>query len=106
MNKNHQKVRLLDGTLFANSFSRVVHGERGDYVEFSRGDILLELKSLYGNDTSLPTDFYYYWMYPVGHKDIKVYFQQRTVKYADYKVGMYYVDPSLFLDFKDPDKLF
>lgn len=27
-------VYLLDGTLFASGFNRVVHGGRGDYVEF------------------------------------------------------------------------
>lgn len=37
---------------------------------------------------------------------IKVYHQFKTVKYADYKVGMYYVDINEFLDFKDPEKLF
>ena len=101
-----QNIYLKDGTLFANGFIRVVHGGRGDYVEFEKDNILPKLHSLYGNDVSLPTDFYYYWMYPNGHKDVKVYFQQKTVKYADYKIGLYYVSPDLFLDFKDPENIF
>lgn len=101
-----QKVFLKDGALFASGFIRVVHGGRGDYVEFEKDNILLPLDSLYGNDVSKETSFYYYWMYPAGHKDVKVYFQQKTVKYADYKVELYYVSPDLFLNFKDPEKIF
>lgn len=37
---------------------------------------------------------------------IKIYRQLRTVKYADYKVGYYYVSPTAFKKFKDPEVLF
>ena len=39
-------------------------------------------------------------------KDIKIYYQLKTVKYADYKIGKYYISPEFILDFKDPEKLF
>ena len=45
-------------------------------------------------------------MIPVGHPETKVYWQLKTVKYADYKVGKFYVSPALFKDFKDPEALF
>lgn len=45
-----QDIYLLDGTLFAKEFVRVVHGGRGDYVEFEPEQILLPLVSKFGND--------------------------------------------------------
>lgn len=30
----------------------------------------------------------------------------KTVKYADYKVGYYYISPNELLNFKDPEELF
>jgi hypothetical protein len=101
-----ENIFLKDGTLFARGFIRVVHGGRGDYVEFEKENIIIPLLSLYNNDISKQTQFYYYWLYPVGHREIKVYFQQRVVKYADYKTGLYYVSPDLFSNFKDPEKIF
>lgn len=100
-------VYLLDGTLFASGFNRVVHGGRGDYVEFEKEHILLPLYSKFGNNIETDNlDIYYWWLIPEGHPDTKVYLQKKTVKYADYKIGKYYVSPSLFKNFKDPEKLF
>lgn len=100
-------VFLLDGTLFASGFNRVVHGGRGDYVEFEKEHILLPLESKFGNDINNDNiDIYYWWLFPVGHSEVKVYLQRKTVKYADYKIGKIYVSPYLFRDFKDPEKLF
>ena len=103
-----QEIYLRDGTLFAHNFNRVVHGGRGPYVEFSEDQILLELESKFGNDMnnidSLP--FYYAWLVPIGKPTTKVYYQLKTVGYADYKIGMYYVSPDMFKDFKDPLILF
>lgn len=103
----NQEIFLPDGTLFAKEFNRVVHGGRGDYVEFEEEHILLPLSSKFGNDIQTDDlDVYYWWMVPVGHPDIKVYLQKKTVKYADYKIGKYYVDPNLFKGFQDPEQLF
>jgi hypothetical protein len=103
-------LHLLSGALFAKEFNRVVHGERGDYVEFSKDQILLPLKYYFSNNLKEQQLFdlghYYVWLYPEFHRNTKVYKQLRTVKYADYKVGMYYLSPSMFLNFKDPELLF
>jgi hypothetical protein len=32
-------------------------------------------------------------MVPKDYSNIKIYYQQGTVSYADYKVGMFYFDP-------------
>lgn len=58
------KVYLKDGKLFANDFVRVVHGERGDYVEFKRDQIVPKLISYFDNE-SIVRDVYYYYMTPV-----------------------------------------
>lgn len=44
--------------------------------------------------------------FPYLDQDIKVYHQLKTVAYAAYKVGKYYVSPDQFLNFKDPEQLF
>lgn len=97
---------LPDGTLFSTGFNRVVHGGRGDYIELEKDHIVLELISKFGNDLSVPIDKYYFWLYPLNYPEIKVYLQLKTVKYADYKIGKYYISPDLLKDFKDPEKLF
>lgn len=102
-----QDIFLNDGTLFAKEFNRVVHGKRGDYVEFEKTQILLPLVLKFGNDiTKDNLDIYYWWLHPITHPSVKVYLQRKTVKYADYKIGKYYVSPDLFKDFKDPERLF
>lgn len=103
----NQKIYLKDGTLFAEGFNRVIHGGRGDYVEFEQNQILLPLLSKFGNDIKHDDlDIYCWWLYPEGHPEVKVYLQRKTVKYADYIINKYYVSPDLFKDFKDPEKLF
>lgn len=102
-----QDIYLPNGELFAKEFIRVVHGGRGDYIEFSKNQILLPLVSKFGNNiNSENLDTYYWWLYPKGHPETKVYLQRKTVKYADYKIGKYYVSPFLFKGFKDPENLF
>lgn len=38
-----QKLYLKNGVLFARGFERLVHGERGSYVELTKEQILLPL---------------------------------------------------------------
>ena len=102
-----QKIYLKNDVLFANEFVRVVHGGRGDYVEFYEEQILCPLISRFGNDiqNERTSEHYYYWLYPESYRNTKVYLQLKTVKYADYKIGMLYVAPNEFKDFRDPEKL-
>ena len=95
-----------NGTLFAIGYNRIVHGGRGDYVEFEKEHIVQKLYSLFNNEPTEDLDIYYYWLYPESDRETKVYLQKKTVKYADYKIGKYYVSPYLLKDFKDPEQLF
>ncbi len=42
----------------------------------------------------------------VDTQEVKIYKQLKTVTYADYIVGKYYVSVNEFHTFKDPEKLF
>jgi hypothetical protein len=94
---------FLDGTQFSNGFERVVHGGRGPYVELKIDQILIPLKSHFNTkvpDRITPEPFYYHWLEPNGRTE-KVYWQIKTVKYADYKIGYYYISPDLLLPFRE-----
>lgn len=81
------------GIPVADSFTRIVHGGRGAYVEFD------DVKNVFIPDKEqwrLRSDRAFY----VEHRTfdgVKVYHQKKPVDYADYKVGKWYISP-LYLD--------
>jgi hypothetical protein len=79
--------------LFANGFIRIVHGGRGDYVEFSEEQLVSkrQFSVPFLEEWRATSGIAYYIEY--RYHGVKVYFQKRTVNYADYKVGYYYVSP-------------
>lgn len=90
-----------DGMLFATGYERIVHGGRGDYMELTKSQIVVPLKSKFNHNLPLEVSnepFYYYWLEVPG-RDEKVYWQCRTVNYADYKIGYYYISPKLLKPF-------
>jgi len=81
--------------VFATDFNRIVHGERGSYFEF-------ETEHLIKDAVFIPEDqewrvtpkwhkkvFFYEYRTKVGN--LKLYYQRKTVTYADYIVGKWYV---------------
>lgn len=112
----HTSFKLKTDTLFAVGYERIVYGDHGPYVEFTKQQIVIPLLKVYPDPQAL--DIYYVWMYPLGHQSVKVYYQLKTVAdkpnapqradgkphafnraegYADYKIGFYYVSPYAFL---------
>jgi len=115
---DNEQFKLSDGRLFAQGYVRIVYGDHGPYIEFSKEHIKLNLVSHFGNDIdfdNLPENpkFYYYWLHPT-RSNIKVYLQLKPVTdkknapkrddgksscfnrkegYADYRRGYYYVNP-------------
>jgi hypothetical protein len=83
------------GTLLAIGYTRVVIGKRGPYVEFSEPQIQLQNFQIpIEEEYRVANGVSYYIEY--RSKDscyVKLYFQKRTVAYADYKVGLYYISP-------------
>lgn len=99
-----QDIYLPNGQLFATEYERVVYGGRGAYIEFTLEQILLPLVDktfTYERD-----NVYYIWKRPICSLNTKVYYQLKTVSYADYKVGKYYVSPLEFKDFRFKKCLF
>ena len=99
-----QRFDLLTGSPFAVGYERVVIGERGAYVEFTREQIVAPLVYRFGSAPHsaldvLPVagscDHYYVWLEPVPDRRVKVYWQVKPVAYADYKRGFYYVAPTM-----------
>ena len=110
---------IPSGPLLSKGYERIVYGDHGPYIEYNRHHILLDLISRSGIDIKfLPNPdkckYYYFWMHPVGHRNLKVYYQIKPVSdkpnaplredgkpscfgraegYADYRRGMYYVNP-------------
>lgn len=81
--------------VIANSYRRVVIGQRGPYVEFSKNEIFE--KELYIPKSQLyrlSDPKVYYIEFRTIEGDAKVYYQMRSVAYADYKIGYFYISPS------------
>lgn len=106
--------------LFAKGYTRIVYGDHGPYIEFDKKHIKHKLRSKFNNSVDynnlpgLDHKYYYFWLYPEGNPEIKVYLQIKPVHnlpnaprredgmksnfnrvegYADYKRGYFYVDP-------------
>ncbi len=89
---------MKSGLVIAIGFVRVVHGGRGDYVEFLPTQILhntMHLAVL--KEGQIHT---YFREYRVNDADnAMVYEQLRLVGYADYKLDYYYISPVFLRDF-------
>ncbi len=89
-------VHTYSGTVLAQRHERIVHGDRGDYVEIAEEHI---------NRTVLTTPPRAEWrhqppwldrVYYIEHRTmdnswLKIYEQRRLVDYADYRIGFWYV---------------
>ncbi len=104
MNKQEHDITPLyfkDGIQFASNYIRIVHGDRGKYIELNKSQILIQLKSKFNQqlpDKVSNEQFFYYWLMPIDRTE-KIYWQIKTVNYADYKPGLYYISPSLLQSF-------
>ena len=77
------------GLHIATGYKCVVIGDRGAYVEFSPQQIVKE-------NLHIPKQRHVYfteWR-SKDESNVMVYDQRRTVKYADYKIGLFYICPS------------
>jgi len=91
-------IRLQDGTPFLSGYRRIVVGDHGAYIEFEEKDLLLPIQTKKGQEWRENENYEckYHWKQPVTNdtpRNVKIYFQTKRVKYADYLTSMYYVDP-------------
>jgi len=94
-NGSPMEFKTTYGLLIANGYIRVVIGERGPYIEFAPEQIVHRNIFVPKKEKRrLENNIYYYDEY--RSKDdslVKLYLQKRTVKYADYKCGLWYISP-------------
>ena len=94
----NKKVKFYDknGNLVANGYESVVIGDHGAYLEFDKTQIRYDLlKTKEGEEwrenNNSPYVKYNWKETPNG---TKVYEQTKKVRYAEYKVGYFYIDPN------------
>jgi hypothetical protein len=80
------------GTIIAKGYRRVVIGDYGAYVEFTKDQIVKDSVSPKWSGEQ-NKDASYIWYETTDAAKTKIYFQQHKVQYADYRTGMYYVSP-------------
>ena len=96
-------IRSKSGLLLSTGYNRIVFGGRGMYVEFSESQIELTNIHIPLNQLYRLTDLriYYVEFRSCDMPSVKIYYQVKTVAYADYKIGMFYISPTdLYVDGK------
>lgn len=94
---NISPIRTKLGTVIARSYSRIVIGDYGAFVEIPEADMIQDVlmvepgQEYRMNDIRYSSRIKYWWFTCVDGSGIKIYFQVRTVLYADYKVNCFYV---------------
>lgn len=93
-NGDSTKFFTKNGLLVAAGYTRVVIGDRGPYIEFSDDQIVKQNIFIPAHQQyRLTADYVYYHEYRTNEDDVKLYYQRKTVNYADYKIGFWYISP-------------
>ena len=92
------EFRTRSGTVIAKGYVRVVIGDRGPYVEFAddhvvQGALEVPTDQLWRMDKNWSFKCFYQEHRSKDDYKVKVYHQRRTVDYADYRIGMWYISP-------------
>lgn len=92
-------IYSLDGTPIANGYERVVISDYGAFIEIAKDDIIREnIKVKAGQEYRYRDERYskrvkYLWLTAKDTSDCKIYFQKKTVTYADYRPDFFYISP-------------
>jgi hypothetical protein len=89
------KFYTKTGLLIAEGYTRIVIGQRGPYLEFLESQIAKENIHIPEDQKyRLDNRTTYYNEWRTNDKSfVKIYEQKKTVAYADYKIGMWYISP-------------
>lgn len=90
------KLYTRTGLLLATGYERIVFGGRGAYVELKEEQIVHDHIHL----ITYIRHIYFHEYRSNDKANVMVYLQRRTIGYADYKVGLYYIAPSDLRDRK------
>lgn len=82
----------------SDGYRRIVVGDYGAFIEFTPAQAVVEnFEVAPGEEYRLKENYRhtvkYFWLCPKGCPDVKIYFQQQRVDYADYQPMMFYVAP-------------
>lgn len=89
----------LEGTPIAKGYTRVVIGDYGAFVEILKENIIRSnIKTKEGQEYRYKDEKYssrvkYLWLTARDTSDCKIYYQKKTVSYADYKPDYFYISP-------------
>lgn len=92
-------LKTLGGTLLSVGYERIVIGDYGAFVEISPTSICEEAlcckqgQEYRYTDERFAEKVKYLWLTAKDQSDCKIYLQKKTVTYADYVPGMYYISP-------------
>lgn len=83
-------------TLIAHGYERIVIGDYGAFVEFNQEQANPKAYITKSGEEYRSTERYaptvkYEWLTTRDSSDVKIYLQRRTVPYADYKSGYFYI---------------
>jgi hypothetical protein len=81
--------------VISKGYERVVFGGRGPYIEFTEKQIELGSFIIPKDQLYRLTDLriYYIEFRSNDASNVKLYYQLKTVAYADYKIGYFYISP-------------
>lgn len=90
---DNKRLYSLSGTPICNNYDKIVVGDYGAFIEFSEpaSKFIVKQGQEYRFDTERYSNIKYYWYTTNDDSDIKIYLQRKSVTYADYKPGKYYV---------------
>lgn len=96
INGSQQQLTTLNGTIICNGYDRIVVGDYGAFIEFSKEAIATDFVIQPGQEYRVNDDKYknrvkYIWLTVCDGSGVKIYQQKRKVAYADYKARKYYV---------------
>ena len=85
----------LSGTPLFEGYVRVVIGERGPYIEFDKDNVIFDNFHITESCEYRKKDKRVYYVEFRSKDDsyVKLYYQKKTVNYADYLIGYYYANP-------------
>lgn len=91
------KLFTESGEHVSTGYERIVFGGRGPYVEFRKRNMHKECMYLpedlaWKMDESYADKIFYY-EFRTKEDYVKIYFQKKTVDYADYKIHRFYISP-------------
>lgn len=99
MDGDRVKLCTDNGTLIAYGYNRVVIGDYGAFLEIetrdmNRNAIRVKPGQEYRlNDERFSSHCKYIWLTVKDRSGVKIYYQLKTVDYADYQPGMCYISP-------------